>query len=78
MKIIEKNNSVLLGICPNCLSKFTLEVYELIYLYSYSDIRGVKCPVCSDEVTTSNIEKVSIREVKKIIESNSKDSDISE
>lgn len=75
MKVIEENNSVLLGVCPNCLSKFTLEQHELIYLYSHSDTRGVNCPVCSDAVTTSNIGKISVREVEKIIKSNSNKSE---
>ncbi len=74
IKIIEENWFVLLGVCPYCLSKFTLEYDDLIYLHSHSDIRGVSCPVCSNDVTTSDINKVPEREIKKIL----KDSDINE
>ena len=66
IKIIEENDSVLLGICPNCLSKFTLEDDDLIYLYGRSDIRGVICPVCSNNVTTCDIKRVSKKEIERL------------
>ena len=66
IKIIEENESVLLGVCPNCLSKFTVEDEDLIYLHIHSDIIGCHCPVCSDEVTTCDIQKVSVKEVEEI------------
>lgn len=66
IKIIEENWYALLGVCPYCLSKFTLEENDLIYLYSRSDTRGVKCPICFNDVTTCDIKRVPERQIKKL------------
>lgn len=67
IKIIEENWFVLLGVCPYCLSKFTLEQDDLIYLHSHSDTRGVRCPICSNDVTTYDIKKVPEREIERLL-----------
>ena len=66
IKIIEENWYALLGVCPYCLSKFTLEEDDLIYLYSRSDIQGVVCPVCSMNVTSCDIKRVPKKEIEKL------------
>ena len=67
IKIIEENWFVLLGVCPYCLSKFTLEYSDLIYLHSHSDTQGVRCPICSNDVTTCDIKKVPEREIERLL-----------
>ena len=66
IKIIEENWYALLGIWPYCLSKFTLEENDLKYLYDRSDKLGVECPVCSNNVTTCDIKRVSKKEIERL------------
>ena len=67
IRVIEENESALLGTCPTCLSKFTLEYNDIIYLHYHSDMQGVKCPVCHDDVATCDMERVPKRVIDKLL-----------
>lgn len=67
IKLIEENKSVLFATCPSCFSEFTLDNEDIIYLHSFSNIRGFICPICSDHVTTCEIEKISERKLQELI-----------
>jgi len=71
IKLLEENKAVILATCPNCLSKFTLEDNDIIYLYNRSDTRGVICPICGEKVTTCEMKNVTERKIKEMLKGDS-------
>ena len=67
IRVIEENEPVLLATCCECLSKFTLDMEDIVYLEPEYYDRGVKCPICKNKVYRNEIESVTKREIDKLL-----------
>lgn len=67
IRIIEENESVLLATCDACLSKFTLDINDIVYLEPHYCDRGVECPICKNKVYRHGMKRVAKREIDKLL-----------
>ena len=65
IRIIEKNEAFVLVTCPECLSKFTIEPEDIVYLPPSYKYKGVECPVCNNSIFDGflDIKKITKKEL---------------